>query len=84
MRCAGSLAGSSSTDASAPGFWDAKGKTFRGAPLHSWASHYADALRTFAVGYREPREVNKQALPKFALSNTARRDDSDRSPWGRS
>lgn len=37
--------------------WDAKGKTFRDAPLHSWASHYADALRTFALGYRERREA---------------------------
>jgi hypothetical protein len=36
--------------------WDAKGKVFRDAPLHSWASHYADALRTFALGYRERRE----------------------------
>jgi hypothetical protein len=33
--------------------WDARGKTFRDAPMHSWASHYADALRTFSVGYRE-------------------------------
>jgi hypothetical protein len=35
--------------------WDAKGKTFRDAPMHNWASHYADAVRTFAVGHREHR-----------------------------
>ena len=42
--------------------WDAKGKTFRDAPLHSWASHYADALRTFAMGHsatRDPVDVRK-------------------------
>jgi hypothetical protein len=33
--------------------WDARGKVFRDAPLHNWASHLCDALRTFAVGYRE-------------------------------
>ena len=31
--------------------WDARGKTFRDAPLHSWASHLADALRTLATGF---------------------------------
>lgn len=41
--------------------WDARGKVFRDAPLHSWASHYADALRTFVVGYRERREPSRGA-----------------------
>ncbi len=40
--------------------WDPKGKTFRDAPLHSWASHYADAMRTFALGYREPRDPDQR------------------------
>ena len=31
--------------------WDPRGKGFRPNPAHTWASHYADALRTFAVGY---------------------------------
>jgi hypothetical protein len=34
--------------------WDATGKVFRDKPLHSWHSHYADALRVLATGYREP------------------------------
>ena len=33
--------------------WDEKGKEFRARPLHDWTSHYADALRYFAVGHRE-------------------------------
>lgn len=36
--------------------WDDRLKKFRDAPLHDWASHGADALRTFASGYREVRE----------------------------
>jgi len=48
--------------------WDARGKVFRDAPLHSWASHYADALRTFALGYRERRESSRRA-PKPARTN---------------
>ena len=49
--------------------WDARGKVFRDKPLHSWHSHYADALRVLATGYREPRDVSK--LPRFAVSATA-------------
>jgi len=33
--------------------YDEKRKTFKPNPLHDWASHGADAMRTFAVGYRE-------------------------------
>ena len=33
--------------------YDEKRQEFRTAPLHDWTSHYADALRTFAVGHRE-------------------------------
>ena len=36
--------------------WDPRGKVFRPSPAHTWASHYADALRTFAVGYRDRDE----------------------------
>lgn len=32
--------------------YDEKAKTFRARPMHSWASHPADALRYLAVGYR--------------------------------
>ena len=33
--------------------WDEKRKEFRAQPRHDWTSHYADAFRYFAVGYRE-------------------------------
>lgn len=35
--------------------WDAKQKIFSVKPLHNWASHSADAFRTFAMGV-EPME----------------------------
>jgi hypothetical protein len=34
--------------------WDEKNKVFRQNPLHDWASHGADAFRTFGVGYSKP------------------------------
>lgn len=36
--------------------WDERLRMFRSSPLHNWASHGADALRSFASGYRNPRE----------------------------
>lgn len=45
--------------------WDEKLKMFRDAPLHDWASHGADSLRTFAAGYRDPREKAKTPAPKL-------------------
>jgi len=33
--------------------WNDKTKEFKGHPLHDWTSHYADAFRYFAVGFRE-------------------------------
>jgi hypothetical protein len=33
--------------------YDEKRQEFRTKPLHDWTSHYADALRYFAVGHRE-------------------------------
>lgn len=39
--------------------WDESNKVFRPKPLHNWASHGADALRTFATGFGDsaaPRE----------------------------
>lgn len=32
--------------------WDEKNKVFRTHPKHDWASHGADALRTFATGHK--------------------------------
>jgi len=37
--------------------WDNKEKVFSKRPLHNWASHGADAYRTFAQGYREDFSV---------------------------
>lgn len=44
--------------------WDERLKMFRDAPLHDWSSHGADALRTFAAGYRDPKE-RKQMVPEI-------------------
>lgn len=32
--------------------WDEKNKVFRSFPKHDWASHGADAFRTYAVGFK--------------------------------
>jgi hypothetical protein len=43
--------------------WDDRLKIFRDHPLHDWSSHSADALRTFAAGFKEPREKVRMAVP---------------------
>lgn len=47
--------------------WDEKAKAFKPRPLHSWASHAADALRYLVIGYRpQPSKSNaprKRANP---------------------
>ncbi|HRI37092.1 MAG TPA: hypothetical protein PLO50_00895 [Nitrospira sp.] len=40
--------------------WDEKNKCFRSTPLHDWASHDADALRTYAWGRRADRHSRKE------------------------
>jgi hypothetical protein len=37
--------------------WDEDRATFRDRPFHNWASHGADAFRTFAQGFVEPEIV---------------------------
>jgi hypothetical protein len=37
--------------------WDEDRATFRDKPFHNWASHGADAFRTFAQGFVEPEMV---------------------------
>jgi hypothetical protein len=54
--------------------WDEKNKVFQPKPAHTQASHFADALRTFAVGYRERRDDRPQG-PQYAITSTARRRD---------
>lgn len=37
--------------------WDEKNMVYRRQPLHNWASHGADGLRTFAVAHRVPVRI---------------------------
>ena len=39
--------------------YDDKRQEFRQAPFHDWTSHYADALRYFAVGYKAKGPAQK-------------------------
>lgn len=48
--------------------WDAKNKIFSSAPLHNWASHGADAFRTFAMGHREESKIDKRNRPRTSMS----------------
>lgn len=43
--------------------WDEEKKIFLKAPLHNWASHGADAFRTWAVARRQKREERDQKRP---------------------
>ena len=49
--------------------WDEERMVFKTKPLHNWASHGADAMRTFAVGYRKGSEKRKNAK-KMQLMDT--------------
>jgi hypothetical protein len=40
--------------------WDEERATFRDRPLHNWASHGADAFRTFAQGFVAPPVVKSR------------------------
>jgi hypothetical protein len=62
--------------------WDPRGKVFRPSPAHTWASHFADALRTFAVGYRDRDDAVAPRRPYLARTgfNPLSRYASRRSP----
>lgn len=55
--------------------WDAKNKIFSASPLHNWASHSADAFRTFAMGVRafgrnlDERNLQRQAETDYDIFN---------------
>jgi phage terminase large subunit len=49
--------------------WDPVGKVYAEKPLHNWASDYADALRTFAVGYRNPKREHVGRHPKYRANS---------------
>ncbi len=51
---------------------DAKSGQERREPLHNWASHFADAMRTLALGIREPEAV----APKSQYT-----EETEYSPW---
>jgi len=55
--------------------WNEKTKMFSDAPKHDWASHGADALRTFACGYRDAKE-KVSVTGKIPTFNTAGRNAS--------
>ena len=38
--------------------WDEKNKVFKNNPKHDWASHGADAMRTFAVNYKKSEPID--------------------------
>lgn len=38
--------------------WDDKLGVYKDKPRHDWASHPADAFQTFALGYREPIDID--------------------------
>lgn len=50
--------------------WDDKTKTYRNRPVHDWASHGADAMRTAAVGLAD-RGVYGQQKRSQLLNRTA-------------
>lgn len=39
--------------------WDEKAKMFKPRPMHSWASHAADAMRYLVIGYKGPQVKHK-------------------------
>lgn len=48
--------------------WNEKTRMYSDKPLHDWSSHGADALRTFASGYRDPKERKgwEGKIPSFS------------------
>ena len=49
--------------------WDSKNKVYRTRPKHDWASHAADAIRTFAMGVRESDRGMKRYLQSSGRSS---------------
>jgi phage terminase large subunit len=49
--------------------WDAKQQVFSDHPMHNWASHGADAFRTFALGVRDSAPIDERSLPRTADSD---------------
>lgn len=51
--------------------WDSKNKIYQQKPLHNWASHGADAFRTFGMGVdeRAPSAQDKLRYPRHSENN---------------
>ena len=52
--------------------WNDKLQAFRDAPLHDFASHAADALRTFACGHREIMDKVIPRAPRIPVIEVSR------------
>ena len=51
--------------------WDDEKKIFSDKPLHNWASHYADGMRTLAMAYREVMQDPAPEKPRgLVVGNT--------------
>ncbi len=50
--------------------YDEAAQTFRNHPEHSWASHFADAFRYLAVGFRESQEASSGPPQPYAETGT--------------
>jgi hypothetical protein len=50
--------------------WDPERKLYADKPLHNWCSHFVDALRTFAVAYRD-RDNEDRPLPRPYQARTS-------------
>lgn len=47
--------------------YDPERKTFKINPEHDWSSHFADAMRTFAMGYRPVSLISKPAARRSSM-----------------
>jgi phage terminase large subunit len=66
--------------------FDERTKLFRDAPAHDWSSHFADAFRYLAVGWREPmddipEQELKTELAFDAFSYEKGNPDLEIRPW---
>jgi len=46
--------------------FDERTKMFRDAPAHDWSSHFADAFRYLAVGFKETQATDGRPTPAYA------------------
>lgn len=45
--------------------WDERNQVFRPRPRHDWTSHYADALRTLAMGWQESADDRQRRVGRL-------------------